>query len=124
MKGNADLWDDVIEREGVGHVNDKIMLLLGKYVEYKLLFMSIIFHMKHKLKTSLTHTWPIHWHLIDYVLNISMNVRCHHHQNNVTTCWTDRILIRVKLAFQIAPKRRNQNDNRRRLDMGSSMLQI
>ena len=40
VKGNADMWDDGIGREGVGHFNDKRMLLLSKYVEYKLLIMN------------------------------------------------------------------------------------
>ncbi|KAI0221821.1 hypothetical protein LSAT2_026909, partial [Lamellibrachia satsuma] len=65
---NAELWDGVTGRHGVGNINDNEVLLLSKCTEHELIIMNTTFRMKDKFKTSWMHPMSKYWHLIDYVI--------------------------------------------------------
>ena len=89
---NADLWDGVIGRHGVGNVKYNGVLQLSKCTENDLLIMNTTFRMKDKFNTSWMLPRSKHWHLIDYVITrqrdrtdvlITKAVR------GPAACWTD-----------------------------------
>ena len=104
------IWERVIESEGVGKCNSNGLLLLRKCAEHELLITNTVFRLPTSKKTTWMHTCSKHWHLTDYVI-----VRRKDRQDVRMTKtmygadrWTDHRLVVSKLNLCIQPVRRPQ----------------
>ena len=102
---DADAWQGVIGKHGVGNRNESGLLLLEFCTELQLSITNTLFQQKNSLKTSWMHPRSKHWHLIDYILVRQRDVRDVLHTRVMPSaeCHTDHRLVRCKVALQFKP---------------------
>lgn len=90
-------WVGVLERHGVGKVNDNGLLLLTKCAEHNLCSTNTMFRMADKFKTTWMHPRSKHWHLIDFIIIRQRDLWDVHVTRAMkgAECWTDHSLIRA-----------------------------
>ena len=103
-------WAGTIGRHGVGRCNSNGLLLLQTCAAHNLVVTNTAFRQPTRRKTTWMHPRSKQWHLIDYVITRSNDLK----DVRVTKamcgaeCWTDHRLLVSKLDFQIQPRKRPQ----------------
>ena len=110
-----DLWGQAIGSHGLGKMNANGLRLLTLCTEYDLTITNTLFRLKPIHKTSWMHPRSRQWHLLDYVIVRSSQVR----EIRITRamrgaeCWTDHRLIISKMHATIRPPNRRSRRGRR-----------
>ena len=100
----------VLGKHGIGNVNRNGLALLTFCTEHNLSISSTFFQQKDKYKATWMHCRSKHWHLIDYFIVRTRDVKDVHSVRTMrgANCWTDHRLVRAKLALSISPKHRKR----------------
>ena len=112
-----DLWGHVIGSHGLGKMNANGLRLLTLCTEYDLTITNTLFRLKPIHKTSWMHPRSRQWHLLDYVIVRSSQVK----EVSITRamrgaeCWTDHRLMMSKMHVAIRPPTRRRR-RRKRID--------
>jgi len=105
-----EIWRRTIGKNGTGKVNSNGTLLLSKCAEHNLTITNTLFRQKEKLKTSWQHPRSKHWHLIDYIITRTRDIKFTHLTRSsplTENCWTDHRLIYSKVKMNIKKKKVN-----------------
>ena len=103
-------WEGTIGKHGVGKCNSNGLLLLQTCTAHSLSITNTLFRLPTRKKTTWMHPRSKNWHLIDYVITRSTDLK----DVRVTKamcgaeCWTDHRLLVSKLNFRIQPRKRPQ----------------
>ena len=100
----SDLWS-AIGPQGVGNMNTNGLRLLSLCSEHDLVITNTLFRLKNIHKTSWMHPRSKQWHLLDYIIVKSDQVKEVHQTRAMrgADCWTDHRLIMAKMRMKIRP---------------------
>ena len=113
-------WPEVIGKHGVGQENSNGQLLLTFCAENNFTITNTLFQLPAIHKTTWMHPRSKHWHLIDFVITRRRDIQDVHITRAMrgADCWTDHLLLRTKLSFNIhSSHRRQKTDSKRKLDV-------
>ena len=98
-------WEGILDRHGVGKINDNDLLLLSKYAEYNLCITNTLFRIVDKYRTTWMHPRSKHRHMIDFIIVRQRDIRDVRVTRAIrgAECWTDHRLVRAVLVLHIAP---------------------
>lgn len=115
---NSHTWGGVIGNHGIGNVNSNGLRLLNLCAEHDLTITNTVFQQKNKYKTSWMHPRSKHWHLIDYIIVRSTDLKdvLLTRAMRGAECWTDHRMIMSKLKLQIRPPIRRQRSGKKKLN--------
>ena len=101
----------VLGKHGIGNLNRNGLALLTFCTENNLSISSTFFQQKDKYKSTWMHPRSKHWHLIDYVLVRSRDIRDVRSVRAMrgADCWTDHRLVRARFGLFISPKRQKRS---------------
>ena len=101
----------VLGKHGIGKVNRNGLALLTFCTENSLSISSTFFQQKDKYKSTWMHPRSKHWHLIDYILVRSRDIKDVHSVRAMrgAECWTDHRLVRARFGLVISPKCQKQS---------------
>ena len=118
---DQELWKGVIGKEGVGNCNSNGIHLLTLCSEHQLVITNTMFRQRNKFKTTWQHPRSKHWHLIDYAIVRSRDLKDVRITKSITSaddCWTDHRLVRTVFAIQLHRRRCHiSKQTKRRLDV-------
>ena len=115
---DADVWEGVIGRNGVGKMNSNGLRLLTLCAELNLTITNTVFRMKNRYKTSWMHPRSKHWHLIDYVIVRRSDLKFVKKTSALrgAECSTDHRLIASVMSWKLRPKQRREGITKRKLN--------
>ena len=101
----------VLGKHGIGNLNRNGLALLTFCTENNLSISSTFFQQKEKYKSTWMHPRSKHWHLIDYVLVRSRDIKDVHSVRAMrgAECWTDHRMVRARFGLVISPKRQKRS---------------
>ena len=115
---DAEVWEGVIGRNGVGNMNSNGLRLLTLCAQHDLSITNTLFRMRNCLKTSWMHPRSKHWHLIDYIIVRKSDRRAVLQTKAIrgADCWTDHRLIMSRILWKVRPRQRKDNVAPRKLN--------
>lgn len=112
---NYRIWSGVLGRHGIGRENENGMRLLTLCSEHSLTITNTIFQQKAKYKTSWMHPRSKHWHMIDFIMVRSNDVKDVFITRAMrgAECWTDHRMIVAKLNMEVCSPLRRQKSQKK-----------
>ena len=112
------IWGS-LGRHGTGKCNDNGHLLLQLCQEFSLKITNTCFRQKDKFKTTWKHPRSGNWHILDYIIVRSRDLRdvLSSRCMRGAECWTDHRLVRAKLSLYILRKTRHNVKVPKRIDV-------
>ena len=116
---DAEAWNGVLGKHGVGNCNDNERLLFEFCSEQELCITNTIFQQKNSHKTTWMHPRSKHWHLIDYILVRQRDRKDILHTRVMPSaeCHTDHRLVRCKASFHFKPKSKKGGAPRKKFNV-------
>ena len=115
---DSEIWGGVIGRNGIGKMNSNGLRLLTLCSEYNLTITNTVFRMKNRYKTSWQHPRSKHWHLLDYVIVRSSDLKYVKKTYAIrqAECSTDHRLMVSIIAWKLRPRPRRSGTTKRKLN--------
>ena len=118
---DADLWEGVLGKHGIGKRNESGLLLLEFCSELQFTITNTLFQQKKRHKTTWMHPRSKHWHQLDFILVRQRDVHDVLHTRVMPSaeCHTDHRLVRSKVKLSLKIKTRRKTAPRRKLCVDS-----
>ena len=107
-------WPLIMGKHGIGKCNSNGELLLVLCSEIELIVTNTMFKQKDERKTTWMHPRSRHWPMIDFIITrcrVKMDIHSTRAMRGAN-CWTDRQMLRSKVAFRIRQKHNRQGTSK------------
>ncbi|KAK2165254.1 hypothetical protein NP493_1376g01033 [Ridgeia piscesae] len=107
-------WPLIMGKHGIGKCNSNGELLVALFCHIELILTNTMFKQKDQGKTTRMHPRSGHWHMIDFII-MRCRVKMDIHSTRAmrgANCWTDRQMLRSKVAFRIRQKHNRQGTSK------------
>ena len=109
-----DKWPLVMGKHGIAKCNSSNELLQALCSGFQLIETKTMFKQKDEHKTTWMHPRSRHWHMIEFTITRCQDKMDIHNTRVMrgANCWTDRQMLRSKVAFRIRLKHNRQGTSK------------